>query len=474
MSEPRNVAVSRPPLEPDLYRPLSGLAVAAFIIAVLYAVLIGVVAIVALTRGTPLFMAWWTLLVPVVGGALAYAARQQIRRSDNIRSGLALTTWALWLCLAFGLGYLAYYMGTRTAVSLQAKSFSQQWLQKLQSGKINEAFLDTLEPLQRKNDRPNDPDYMYLRYGQSVGRRKGHLLAFKELDVVRLVEEWGKEAELTPLGVKDWEYEKGGFLVTQSCRLRTPEAETTFDLVVKSSEGPDIEGRQWHVLRDRLLLTAQSRRTELGQTLDQWRQQAHQFAAEWLRKRQSGEGAGAFLETLSPPDRTRRQAEQIGLTLLGVFSSRPGGNLDSAAGLLPVDVRVRLIWPEYRDYLAAKMIQTEGFMAVPRIRADILADVVKEFARPEGSVVRLADRKPQVRVKDMAQGPVEVHAPVDWAIMPAKPALGGMPKYTIEAALVLESDRGPISATRQPQWRVKGLQVLRGIAPSADPDSRLQ
>src|SRR5262249_34593888 len=236
--------------EPDVYRPLSGLAVAAFFIAVGYALLMGVFAVVALTTGNPLFLALWTLLFPIVGAALAYAGRYQIQRSEGIRSGMALTNWAWWLCILFGVGYVAYYVGTFVAVSGQAKDFTHRWFQKLRDSKdnpakLNEAFLDGIEPARRKYDRPNDADYMYQRYGISVGRRKGPLITFQEMDLVRVIQEAGVDAEVTSLGVKGWDYDKGGFQVTQTYRITTPEGVFVFDIAAHGSESKEIEGRQW-------------------------------------------------------------------------------------------------------------------------------------------------------------------------------------------------------------------------------------
>src|SRR5262249_11601255 len=127
--------------EPDVYRPLSGLAVSAFFIAVGYALLMGVFAVVALTTGNPLFLALWTLLFPIVGAALAYAGRYQIQRSEGIRSGMALTNWAWWLCILFGVGYVAYYVGTFVAVSWQGKGFTKPLVQKMGGRQTNPGTL---------------------------------------------------------------------------------------------------------------------------------------------------------------------------------------------------------------------------------------------------------------------------------------------------------------------------------------------
>src|SRR5262249_59006333 len=122
------------------YQPLSGLAVAAIAVAGVYSGALAVFGIVALITGTPLALAFWILIFPVVAMVLAVVARQQIRYSEGTRTGLTLTTWAWWLSVVFGLGYLAFYVGTFLAVWWQAESQMKSFFELGRKGHTPEAF----------------------------------------------------------------------------------------------------------------------------------------------------------------------------------------------------------------------------------------------------------------------------------------------------------------------------------------------
>src|SRR5262249_14159315 len=233
MADKIPVLVPERPAEPDVYRPLSMLALAAILVGGGYAVLMTLVTLVAFFKGFTLFLGLWTLFFPVLGALLAYAGSQHIQRSEGVLGGLALTTWAWRLSVFFGLGYVAYYGATYLAVSLQAENFTKEWFEKIHQGKINHAFLETIEPAKRKSDQPfvDDAEHMFSRYGMSIGRRKGPLIGFQELDVVRLLQEEGPDVQIKSQGVKSLEFEKGGFQVVLTYQLTTPEGVFDYQLM---------------------------------------------------------------------------------------------------------------------------------------------------------------------------------------------------------------------------------------------------
>src|SRR6266851_5352132 len=143
MAEPVRVLSEQPP--ETLYRPVSGLAIAALVIAVGYAIVVGGVAIIALASGTPVFPGTWTLIIPAISFTLAVIASRQIRMSEGTRSGLGLVTWAWWLSILFGVGYGAVYGGTLLAVWWQADADIQRYFfDKIRAGKVDEAFAFTI------------------------------------------------------------------------------------------------------------------------------------------------------------------------------------------------------------------------------------------------------------------------------------------------------------------------------------------
>jgi hypothetical protein len=471
MAEQNPIAISERRPAPDTYRPLSGLAVAAFIVAVIYAILMGIVAAVALTKGIPLFMALWTLLLPIGGAFLAFLARRQIRSAEGTRGGDKLAAWAWWLCVTFGLGYLAYYAGTRFAVTWQAKDFSQKWVQKLRDGKVTHAFMDTLPYLQRKNQDPSNR-LTLERYEVGLGRRKGLLPMFRELDFVRAFEEWGDQAEVTHVGVKGWDYDTGAYIVTQTYRVKTPEGEYSFDVAVKSNEGPEIEGRQWQVVKEALLARTPPKRAETGEILDQWRQGAKTFAGEWLRKRFFGDTFGAYVDTIPKSERSARLRKLTGHSL-GALMASPSAGLANLAILLPGDGRASLFDSKFKQYRAGGILKSDDFAAPPRIREEMLDDIRTEFSKPNWAGVRMAEGRPRIRVQDPQNGPVRVFEQIEWVIMPPGSTPAAVPKYNVEGVLVLESVPGPVSRDRDPAWRVAEFRLQRGAVGVADPDGQL-
>ena len=108
------------PREAEVYRPLSGLAVAAFCLAGFYAGVLAIVALTSLLSRTPPFLSPWTLVVPAAAAILALAARQHLKYAEGTRSGDGLITWSLRLRqLACS---IAIYLATFLAVKMQAEA----------------------------------------------------------------------------------------------------------------------------------------------------------------------------------------------------------------------------------------------------------------------------------------------------------------------------------------------------------------
>src|SRR5207248_7146645 len=109
--------------------------------AAVYALVVSVLSAVALSSGDPLPLGMPSLIVPATSAVLALLARRQVRRSEGTRSGAGLANWGWRLSLGFGLAYAAFYVGTYLAVSYQAESFAQRFLEEIRDGKVNHAFL---------------------------------------------------------------------------------------------------------------------------------------------------------------------------------------------------------------------------------------------------------------------------------------------------------------------------------------------
>ena len=449
MAEPTPVLSPAGPGEPEVYRPLSMMALASVVVAGAYAALMLLFAAVAFFTGKPLFLWLWSLLIPLTALGLAFLARQQIRYAEGVLTGMKLTTWAWWLSVLFGLGYAAYYFGTYLAVSWQAEDFTRKWVEKLQQGKVAQAFLDCQEPAKRKHENPDDPDYMFSRYEINTGRRKGPLSLFKDSELIRLLEQNGPEVTRTPLGVAGWDYDKGGYEVGVAYRVTVPEGVYHIHIPVKSSEGKEITGRQWQVVREKLRFAERPRLSQLGLTLEQWRGPARQFAFEWVKKRNDGDAVGAFLDTLPPGRRAGAALPQ--------FAAAAGG--PAALGGLGV------ILPGFPEYLAGGLIQTRDFESLRKQREEIINAVKAAFRNPSILNIRTQDSKGHARIVDRERGIVQVLFDVELLVFPNGMTASGRPEYYCEGTLVVESEPGPWEAGRRPAWRLAELELARGGKP---------
>src|SRR5258708_39171656 len=95
--------------QPIAYNPISGWAIAGCAAGGVFAILVAICTIVALTQGAPLFFPLWILVLAVVGVVLSLIGQKHVQNSDGTRAGAKLATIGLWLSLTSGLGSFAYY-----------------------------------------------------------------------------------------------------------------------------------------------------------------------------------------------------------------------------------------------------------------------------------------------------------------------------------------------------------------------------
>jgi hypothetical protein len=479
MADPKPVLPAEPPVQGEFYQPLSLLALASLVLAAGYALVLSGLGVVALVSGTTLFMGLWSLVFPVLAALLASAARLQIRRSEGILSGQVLTTWAWWLSVLFGLGYTAYYFGTFFAVSWQAERFTQKWFAKLREGKVAEAFLETQEPAHRKYVNPSDAEFMYNKYGPgaAAGPRKGPYSVYQDREYVWLVESGRPdEVHVDLRGVKSWDYEKGGFQVHQTYRITRPEGQYDLVVPVRSSEGKEIEGRQWQVVGERVGIVDR-RLNPLGEALERWRQSARQFASDWVGKYHQGRWDRVYLDTLPAADREARgraffngvRAAQAHQVVTRVLTGLIGGPIPPLLQEHPA-VRCALDLPAFGAFAAGSLVDSRQFDSPRKVREDVVKAVKRHFLQPPVVVLRMPEgRAPfEMTQPEGAAGPVvQFLNPVDvWVYLPGADAAKG-PTYRCDGALVVESDPGPITTERQPRWRVAALKLVRGGIPPA-------
>jgi hypothetical protein len=410
MAEPTPVLAPPEPGVDDVYRPLSALAVASIVVAGGYAALVTILSVVAFATSTPLFLAIWTVVFPAAGLFLAVLGRLRIRNSEGVLSGMVLTTWAWWLSLLYGLGYIAYYVGAYLAVSNQAEAFTTDWLRKVADGKMAEAFLETQEPAKRKGINPADTELLITRYGINQAKRRAPLVGFQEQEIIRVLQRGGSNLKVTPLGVKSWEYDKGGYQVVELYQVGSVEGTFDITVTVRSAEGPEFEGRKWYVLPQTIGPAGPPPQlTTIGKALDKWYRPAHEKAVDWVKKRNDGQ-----------------------------------------------------LVDEPKSFILA-----DDFQALNMYRMTIIAQIKERINERSGIIVRPPEGRGWWKLVDADRGIVQSFTPVGILVMETGKE-AAPPRYFADAAVVLESAPGEIREDRDPGWKVVGLQLIRGgVAPVA-------
>jgi len=306
MADPNQVVAVEPAGAEAAYRPVSGLAIAGFILACLYFVVVQVTIVAALIQGGGFFLHTAFFLMPIGGAVLCFLAQRQIRASEGTRAGLGLARWGLWLSVFTGLGYFAYYQFTGWAVKQQANAFLMEkdsdsgFFPLLQEGgpvQVNAAFLLTQPDSSRGNVRPENMKQMARLFDTPSRQGPGALTGFREHFLINVLGRAGKDCKIEPQGFNDWGYDKGGYFVTRFYKITTPEATIVAKVPVRSTEGEAGGMRKWFVFLMQFDLVRVDY-TPLGQSLENMNKLAKVFLESiWADLRQ-----GKTSETI--PDKT--------------------------------------------------------------------------------------------------------------------------------------------------------------------------
>jgi hypothetical protein len=326
---------SGPGAEPAVYRPVSVLAVAGLSAAVVYALVVVLVAGSAWRSGVPRLMSW-ALVLAVAGALLSLTARVRILRSAGMQAGLRLANWGLGLCVVLGLVHGAILIGKDLAVRQEARAFTADWFELLRQGDVYRAFLLSVPAAQRQGDDPENLRRLYIRYGTAGLGEKGPLLRFLENELVQIVRQAGADTKVESLGVSDWAFIDGGYLVEQSYRVTTPEGVFDIALRARSAEQPvpGSVGRQWHIVMTDPNIVRSRHPTPLGEQLIALRQNAGRFVEDWARRATapSAEHFGTA-QLLTPSDRItqaiRQEIRELGRSSSLQIKAPSGPELDS-------------------------------------------------------------------------------------------------------------------------------------------------
>jgi hypothetical protein len=460
MAEPSPPVIERP-RETEVYRPLSGVAVAAFALALIYAIVLAIVAVSSLLSRTPPFLAPWTLVIPAFAFLLAIGADQHLRYAEGTRSGESLIRWAKRLTV-LGLLYLAVYVAIFISVKLQAERFTRAWFDKVKDGKLAAAFLDTRKPEERDNDDPNLEERVQNRYGTSGGG-KGEYAGFREQDIVQVLTSGGP-IEIEERGVRELEYEQGGYRVELSYRITTPEGVYDWNLTARSSTKG--KQREWMITAPHLAERPQL--TALGESRAMMKDDALRFIMISANKRSMGDMLGFYLDTASSQRRTeidhflkRRTAGVVGLQI----ATSQFGSLPFLTSQALITQAERGGVPGFEEFQKQTLGKAEP---PPRSPANPhLDETVGLFSKPDVDLRLRVAETGRLLLTVVDDRTVRCEKDVEISVLDKDNPLPVGPKYTLEGRMVVEGVTP--EGYQRPEWRLVKIALLREKPAGPDP-----
>jgi hypothetical protein len=299
--------------------------------------------LVAFSGSNPWLVPGWTLVLPLLGGLVSWLARARIQKSEGTLSGTALTTWGLGLSLVFGLTYAAFLTATLYAVrDQQGNEIARAYLREIQNGNLPRAFLLTLPPSARPAEGPRLRDDIQVRFNTAKGPEPGPYSRFAQRDYVRLLQMAGEQAQVE-LKNADWKYEQNAYSVTLVYQVTASLAKFQVSVTARGQEaaGPKGGGRQWHVVGDStgMLPSSLNLEAEAKDVLGS----AVPFARTWAEQLNQGQFDEAYRNTQPPAQRKAPAPKKAGLdrTGLGALAGplAPGPLAVADAGLAQVGRR---------------------------------------------------------------------------------------------------------------------------------------
>jgi len=241
------------PAETTGYQPLSILAVLGFVVAAGLAVLVAGGAAIALWTRTPLLLPPWLILVAAVAVLVGWIARVQIHNAEGTLGGKWAANWAIGLCVVIAPLYAAYYAATYFAVTSMGQDYAVRWLKLLADGDADAAFWWTIRPGERPKEGEPIRDLLEASRNQmNPTAGIGEVTAFRRSELVRLLNNAGKEAKIDPVNLNNWGFEQGGYNVQGTYKVTGREGSF---LVVVAAQGVtattgELRGRQWHIVQN--------------------------------------------------------------------------------------------------------------------------------------------------------------------------------------------------------------------------------
>jgi hypothetical protein len=450
----RSFQSTEDPTEPLDYKPLSMFALGGFLLAAIYALIVIIGAVGSFLTGTPFLLGAWNFIIPVTAAGLCFLGWRQVQVSESTRAGGKLAFWGGALSVLVGLGYLAYISATYLAVRNQAADFVDKWLREIKDNDINQAFYHTLEPGSRAGMDPKNRESFEARFGAGEREGSGRLTAFLKNDLVRVLQQAGKDGKLAFLSERDWTYVKGGYQFVLIYGLTAPDGDFELYVTVHGSESKhkEFSGRQWYVNTQEAGVNKPAfRPSKLGIKNSELRDEAQRFAREWLGKlSDEGRILEAVVDCAEPAGRAaklrelRRREVQAVAALVGGHPLL--GNVLMDPSQLPADLRA-----DYERFVSGKLVDTQtlSFWAPPNDRARILESVYQLFHVPP-MLARTLRAQEGGFIPMTTQGG-RIQMALDYTMrLPAG--------HSVETRLIVESEE----AAQPRTWQIMKLELERG------------
>jgi hypothetical protein len=443
-----------PPAGEAAYRSLSIPAVIGCALAVVYAAFLVVCGAASFATGMPLYLAGYTLLVPLVAVLLSALGWLQVQRSEGTRAGAGLAVWGMVLGGLFGLGYWAYLEGSRAAVGAQAQVFADQWIDLVRQGQLDEAFRLTIPPDQRPQPGAELRRNLELRFNNAdKGGRVGPFTMFRENDAVLLLNhgrtaQAGQDTTVRALGLKNWEYRGGAYHVYLQYELESPERKLDLQVAVEGTDSRQ-EGRQWAINLKEAQPRPPGEQTPLGERVMVLKMSSSDFMQNWVHQLGEGKWDQAYLETLEPS--RRRPFQAVGAARLVAAGLVPG------AGRAVDTVLAHALLPGYRDFRQGGILRAgeTTFWAEGRSRQAIPADLRSVFATaPQVLAASIRPNNVSMPIWDREGDRVRFYHDFQLLVFP---------RYMVQGTFVVETDAAVLdNAEANPVWRVAAIDLSSG------------
>jgi hypothetical protein len=468
------------------YSTVSLTAVVGFAVAALYALVVGVAALVALFTKTPLLLPLAAFFVPLGAIVISFAARIQIRGSEGALSGLRLTAWGIGLSLFVALIYTAYYSAIYLAVTWEARRAADEWFAHVGNADeefhLEKAFRVTLPPDLRPRDDANLRTRLELDHNHPSGRHDS-LTEFRQDLIVRLIQQGGNQTHWEYSGVKEWKYETDGFHVTLTYRLTTPFTANDVEISFVGSEGRDDPRRQWRMVGCQAAAGWEDKQvTDEGRRMAGLKVAAADFAARWVAKEFSHRHKyEAYADTL-PPAKRAELADGLRPLVASIGLAVGAAGIEAEAAT-PVRVIELARDRSAREALAEKNAACKELLAgLPNYEAGALVRADSPgFWAPDGKVGDKPVREDMVvKVKQMFEAG-------GWPEQPEAfmPDFKNLPIYnrdqsgerlgfdlkvgTLVTAEMKNPQTGQVRKMDVPEYAFEGRLVVENTAPGAQP-----